>query len=113
MADLTALEQVQLAEDLLGAATSYLQSAREDLQEHPQEESFHGRCTAVQVVFPGNPKRYAYQVEPGVPVSVGDYAIVWSPWTRRREMVRVEAIGRGGWTGPLKLIRMLPREAVQ
>lgn len=57
----------------------------------------------VQCCFVGHDKRYTYELKPGPPIEVGDYVQVFSPWTNRNELVRVERTGRGSYTGPTKI----------
>lgn len=61
----------------------------------------------VQCCFVGHDKRYTYEVRPTTlaedSVQIGEYLQVYSPWTMRHELVRVEAFGRGSWAGPYKI----------
>lgn len=61
----------------------------------------------VQVVFPGTPRSYCYEVaEPFVGhVKVGDYLSVFSPMTGKNEIVKVTCMGRGSWEFGTKLAR--------
>ena len=74
--------------------------SHEDLVTFVADQGMHVQCQ-----FAGNTRAYTYRIEEGEPVSVGDYLQVWSPLTKRFELVRVARIGRGSWTGHTKVAR--------
>jgi hypothetical protein len=66
----------------------------------------------VQCAFANTKATYTYRVNPGDPVSVGDYLRVWSPMTDRHELVRVMEIGRGSWSGHTKTAQRVRTEPI-
>lgn len=49
----------------------------------------------VQVNFIGHPKLYTYEMAPGHEAQIGDYVCVYSPMTRRDELVKIIHKGKG------------------
>lgn len=78
------------------------------LRKFVEDEVWYVQCT-----FSGTSHTaYTYRVNPGEPVSVGDYLQVWSPMTDRLELVRVAALGRGSWSGYTKTAQRVSVEAL-
>lgn len=66
----------------------------------------------VRVHFPGNTRVYCYELPRGVEADIGDYVIVWSPYTNRDELCRIAYRGPGTWSGRTKIVKGVVSAAI-
>lgn len=97
----TELMRLQNAIDHAECSLRYLKSQEKELR----EEIKFGGLKPVLVQFAGCPNKYAYNVRGHV--RIGDYVRAHSNNTRRKELVKVVAMGNGGYTGKLKEAELL------